>query len=67
MTWVVAHEIGHSWTGNLVTNKNQEHFWLNEGFTTFIEEKLVGRLQKGEASRSLLAMGGWNSLQEAVS
>lgn len=28
---VVAHEIAHSWTGNLVTNASWEHFWLNEG------------------------------------
>lgn len=28
---VVAHEIAHSWTGNLVTNATWEHFWLNEG------------------------------------
>ena len=28
---VVAHEIAHSWTGNLVTNYNPDHFWLNEG------------------------------------
>ena len=28
---VIAHEIAHSWTGNLVTNSNFEHFWLNEG------------------------------------
>ena len=28
---VVAHEIAHSWTGNLVTNDTWEHFWLNEG------------------------------------
>jgi leukotriene-A4 hydrolase len=34
---VVAHEISHSWTGNLVTNANFEHFWLNEGFTVFVE------------------------------
>lgn len=27
---VVAHELAHSWTGNLITNKNNEHFWLNE-------------------------------------
>ena len=31
---VIAHEIAHSWTGNLVTNKNFEHFWLNEGIIT---------------------------------
>ena len=34
---VVAHELSHSWTGNLVTNRNFEHFWLNEGFTMFLE------------------------------
>jgi hypothetical protein len=28
---VVAHEIAHSWTGNLVTNATWDHFWLNEG------------------------------------
>jgi leukotriene-A4 hydrolase len=27
---LVAHELAHSWTGNLITNKNNEHFWLNE-------------------------------------
>jgi leukotriene-A4 hydrolase len=32
-TNVVAHEIAHSWTGNLVTNSTWEHFWLNEGWT----------------------------------
>jgi len=31
LTNVVAHEIAHSWTGNLVTNASWEHFWLNEG------------------------------------
>uniref|UniRef100_A0A182YMS6 Peptidase M1 leukotriene A4 hydrolase/aminopeptidase C-terminal domain-containing protein n=1 Tax=Anopheles stephensi TaxID=30069 RepID=A0A182YMS6_ANOST len=46
---VVAHEIAHSWTGNLVTNRNFEHFWLNEGFTVFVEGKIVGRLS-GNAS-----------------
>ena len=41
---IVPHEIAHSWTGNLVTNKNFEHFWLNEGFTVFIERKIEERL-----------------------
>ena len=35
-TNVVAHEIAHSWTGNLVTNATWEHFWLNEGWTVRI-------------------------------
>lgn len=37
---VVAHEISHSWTGNLVTNKDWSNFWLNEGFTVFLERKI---------------------------
>ncbi|KAE8676906.1 Leukotriene A-4 hydrolase-like protein [Hibiscus syriacus] len=38
---VVAHELAHSWTGNLITNRNNEHFWLNEGFTTYAERRIV--------------------------
>ena len=38
---VVIHEIVHSWTGNLVTNANWSSFWLNEGFTRFLENKGV--------------------------
>lgn len=38
-------QIAHSWTGNLVTNASWEHFWLNEGWTVFLERKIVGRLQ----------------------
>ncbi|KAF5307459.1 hypothetical protein FQR65_LT06814 [Abscondita terminalis] len=45
---VVAHEIAHSWTGNLVTNCNWEHFWLNEGFTVFVERKILQRLENKE-------------------
>jgi len=36
---VVAHEIAHSWTGNLVTNATWDHFWLNEGWTTWFQRK----------------------------
>lgn len=38
---VVAHEIAHSWTGNLVTNATWDHFWLNEGWTTWFQRELL--------------------------
>jgi aminopeptidase N len=63
---VVAHEISHSWTGNLVTNQNFEHFWLNEGFTVFVERKILGKLH-GEKARHLSAIGGLKDLRDAVS
>jgi len=62
---VIAHEIAHSWTGNLVSNTNFEHFWLNEGFTTFVERKIIGRLH-GEASRHFAAILRWSELEETV-
>lgn len=61
LTNVIVHEITHSWTGNLVTNKTWEHFWLNEGFTRFIEDKIVGLLD-GEKMRHFMAIIGWNDL-----
>jgi leukotriene-A4 hydrolase len=55
---VVAHEIAHSWTGNLVTNANWENFWLNEGFTVFVERKILGRLY-GNDERDFASITGW--------
>lgn len=66
MANVVAHEISHSWTGNLVTNQNFEHFWLNEGFTMFVEGKITGRMQ-GDPSRDFQALEGLNCLRDCVS
>jgi len=63
---VVAHEISHSWTGNLVTNRNFEHFWLNEGFTRFVECKIMAKLY-GEQARHLSAIGGLKELRATVS
>jgi len=37
----VAHELAHSWTGNLVTNANWDSFWLNEGWTVWAEDRIV--------------------------
>ena len=41
---VIAHELAHSWSGNLVTNAAWKHFWLNEGFTTYVENRIVEAL-----------------------
>ncbi|KAI8388206.1 uncharacterized protein BYT42DRAFT_491890 [Radiomyces spectabilis] len=62
---VVAHEISHSWMGNLVTTLNWQHFWLNEGWTVFTERKIAGRLH-GEAERQFSAIIGWKALKESV-
>ena len=45
---VVCHEIAHSWTGNLVTNSSWEDFWLNEGFTWYLESKMMAWLNGPE-------------------
>jgi aminopeptidase N len=62
---VVAHELAHSWTGNLVTNASAEHFWLNEGFTVFAERRIVAALW-GDDACALQAALGWRSLHEAL-
>ncbi|KAJ4780969.1 Leukotriene A-4 hydrolase-like protein [Rhynchospora pubera] len=62
---VVAHELAHSWTGNLITNKTNEDFWLNEGFTTYAERRIVEVVQGEE--RAALNMGiGWRGLNRTV-
>ncbi|HVR28737.1 MAG TPA: M1 family aminopeptidase/hydrolase, partial [Thermoanaerobaculia bacterium] len=38
---LVAHELAHSWSGNLVTNATWNDFWLNEGFTTYFELRIM--------------------------
>ncbi|KAK9158137.1 hypothetical protein Scep_004711 [Stephania cephalantha] len=72
---VVAHELAHSWTGNLITNKNNEHFWLNEvcqafvasihGFTTYAERRIIEVVQGPE--KAALNIGiGWRGLNSDV-
>ncbi|KAJ8686739.1 hypothetical protein QAD02_022533 [Eretmocerus hayati] len=62
---VVAHEIAHSWTGNLVTNATFEHFWLNEGFTVFVERKICGRMY-GDKVRHFSALMGLQKLKNEI-
>jgi aminopeptidase N len=41
---LIAHELAHSWSGNLVTNATWSDFWLNEGFTTYIEHRIIEKV-----------------------
>lgn len=41
---LVAHELAHSWSGNLVTNRTWDDFWLNEGFTVYFEDRIMERI-----------------------
>lgn len=54
---VVAHELAHSWTGNLITNANAEHFWLNEGWTRYAELRIVEATEGAEAAALHNALG----------
>ena len=62
---VLAHELAHSWTGNLVTNSTAEHFWLNEGFTVFAERRILEALEGAEMA-TLHAAIGHQRLQQAI-
>ena len=44
LTSLAAHELAHSWSGNLVTNATWNDFWLNEGFTTYVENRIMEAL-----------------------
>jgi leukotriene-A4 hydrolase len=60
---VVAHELAHSWTGNLVSNASAEHFWLNEGFTVYAERRILEELE-GRSSAELHAAVGRRELSK---
>ncbi len=55
---VIAHEIAHSWTGNLVTNHTWDHFWLNEGWTMWLERKITARVRGSDEYFKLSAQVG---------
>ncbi len=59
---VLAHELAHSWTGNLVTNASMNDFWLNEGFTVWAERRIIEKLY-GPERVALEATIGWQALR----
>ncbi|GBG64522.1 hypothetical protein CBR_g45218 [Chara braunii] len=62
---VVAHELAHSWTGNLVTNATANDFWLNEGFTTYAERRIVEKIAGADVA-ALQAAIGWDHLHQEI-
>ncbi|MCC6782835.1 MAG: M1 family metallopeptidase [Planctomycetes bacterium] len=49
---LIAHELAHSWSGNLVTNATWRDFWLNEGFTVYVEQRIVEAIFGAERARA---------------
>ena len=54
---LVAHELAHSWSGNLVTNATWRDFWLNEGFTVYLERRIVEDVYGPERARIEAVLG----------
>lgn len=62
---LVAHELAHSWSGNLVTNAAWRDLWLNEGFTVYFEARIMEQLY-GREVRDQLAKLAWDGLHETL-
>lgn len=62
---LVAHELAHSWSGNLVTNATWSDFWLNEGFTVYIEHRILEELYGSRRARMEAALG-YQDLQDEL-
>lgn len=65
LTSLIAHELAHSWSGNLVTNATWNDFWLNEGFTVYFEHRIMERLY-GRDYSEMLAVLALQDLKETI-
>lgn len=57
LTALVAHELAHSWSGNLVTNATWNDFWLNEGFTVYFESRISEAIYGADYAGMLQQLG----------
>lgn len=65
MVSVIAHELAHSWSGNLVTNATWNDFWMNEGFTVYFENRIMEEIYGKEAA-DILAIIEFQDLELAL-
>ena len=57
LTSLIAHELAHSWSGNLATNATWADFWLNEGMTTYAERRIVEQVYGPKVAAQQVALG----------
>jgi leukotriene-A4 hydrolase len=62
---LIAHELAHSWSGNLVTNQTWDDFWLNEGFTNYFERRITEKMM-GKSYVDMLWELGYQDFEAAV-
>lgn len=62
---VIAHELAHSWSGNLVTNATWDDFWLNEGFTVYFENRIMESMY-GKEVADILALIEFQELEMEI-
>ena len=62
---LIAHELAHSWSGNLVTNANWNDFWLNEGFTNYFERRILEELY-GKEAKEMQEVLAYADLNETI-